>query len=147
VAFIYDETKPRSKTDLPRSLPSDIPFYGPRFSPPSYAVLQKRQTSTIEPESAYIKPVNVIHPFYYPALAKCPECQSLDVKWDGWTGTGSREVHGIKREETALGYQLRCNQCQSSAKAHCFATTNPIFWERKQHWEIPRTQLSPLAPN
>jgi hypothetical protein len=141
VAFLYDETKPRSKTGLPRGLPSDVPFLGPRFLPPSYAVLQKRNwTSTVEPESAYLKPVNVIHPFYYPMLAKCPECQSLDVKWDGWTGTGSREVHGVKREETALGYQLRCNQCQTSParKTHCFATTNPLFWERKQHWEIPR---------
>jgi len=129
--------------DFLRSLPSNIPFFGPQFLPPLYAVLGKCQTSTVKPESAYLKPVNVVHPFYYPMLAKCPECQSLDVKWDGWMGTGSCKVHGVKWEETALGYQLWCNQCQtfSSGKTHCFATTNLLFWEKKQHWEIPHMSI------
>jgi hypothetical protein len=93
---MYDEMKPCSETDFPRSLPSNIPFFGLQFLPPSYAVLRKHQTSTVEPESAYFKPVNVVHLFYYPMLARCPECQSLDVKWDGWMGTGLHKVHGVK---------------------------------------------------
>src|SRR5262245_28386318 len=137
---MYDATKPHSKADLMKSLPSDIPFFGPRFLPPSYMVLQKRQTSNFGPEPAYLKPVNIVHPFYYPMLARCPNCQSLDVKWEGWTGTGSREVHGLKHEETALGYQLRCNACQQKpdTKIHCFALTSPLFWDKWQHWEVPR---------
>jgi hypothetical protein len=96
VVFMYDETKPCSKMDFLRSLPFNIPFFGPQFLPPLYAVLGKCQTSTVKPELAYLKPVNVVHPFYYPMLAKCPESQSLDVKWDGWMGTGSCKVYGVK---------------------------------------------------
>ena len=100
---MYDETKPCSKTDFLRSLPFNIPFFGPQFLPPLYAVLGKRQTSTVKPELAYLKPVNVVHPFYYPMLAKCPESQSLDVKWDGWMGTGSCKVHGWNERRQPLG--------------------------------------------
>jgi len=32
-------------------------------------------------------------------------------------------------------------QSVSNRKPHCFATTNPLFWEKKQHWEIWRMQF------
>jgi hypothetical protein len=71
------------------------------------------------------------------------------VRWDGWTTTGHRDVHGMKEEETVLGYQLICRQCEirySHAKdniggenrSYCFATTNPTFWQKWEHWKIPR---------
>ena len=83
------------------------------------------------------------------------------MSWQSWTSTGYREVHGVFREETALGYQLDCLSChealdstgaksqgnkgQSSTdkgekpkkKGVAFATTNFKFWERRQHGEIP----------
>ncbi|KAJ7872646.1 hypothetical protein B0H14DRAFT_2291039, partial [Mycena olivaceomarginata] len=57
--------------------------------------------------------------------------------------TGSREVHGLKREETALEYQLRHENCtpdegNSGTKNRSFAATNPVFWKHWQHWEVPQ---------
>ncbi|KAJ7138761.1 hypothetical protein C8R43DRAFT_893207, partial [Mycena crocata] len=65
-----------------------------------------------------------------------------------------RKVHGIRIEERALGYQLRCNDCEKKygkggtdigasnadgEKLGCsFATTNSVFWDRWEHWKIPR---------
>lgn len=94
----------------------------------------------------YMKPLNVVHQFFYPELAKCPRCLSTDVTWDGWTGQGSRDVHGINQEETAIGYQLRCKICKeskdkSASSTHCVATTNPEFWENWEHWQVPREWL------
>jgi hypothetical protein len=125
-------------------LPKDIPLLGPCFIPPTYSQLERRQygAANISPDLSYIKPINVIHPFYYPALTVCPKCQSKDVAWEGWTSTGSREVHGLQREETAIGYQLRCRSCEyeenGKQKGYCFATTNPTFWQNWQRWQIPR---------
>jgi hypothetical protein len=103
-----------SKTKLPSSarkettqayLPKDIPIMGPRFIPLSYSLLERRQYGTnLGPETTYIKPINIVHPFFYPALAKCPQCNSEDTAWEGWTGTGSRDVHGLVCEEMALGF-------------------------------------------
>ncbi|KAF9078570.1 hypothetical protein BDP27DRAFT_1459815 [Rhodocollybia butyracea] len=62
------------------------------------------------------------------------------------------------REERALGFQLRCPDCASGAGSKsenkakeesgeileeetvrvCTSTTNAIFWEKWQHYEIPR---------
>lgn len=84
----------------------------------------------IEPESAYLKPLNVVHPFYYPRLARCPQCESNSV-WEGWTTTGSRDVHGVSEEEAALGFQSPCKDCEASGttKGHrsCVASTKPVF--------------------
>ncbi|KAL6300463.1 hypothetical protein BKA93DRAFT_819423 [Sparassis latifolia] len=81
-----------------------VPLLGPQFLPPSYEQYKKcNSMPNIVPEIAYLKPVNVIHPFYFPELARCPQCNSDDVKWTGWTTTGHRE--------TALGFQLRCQEC------------------------------------
>lgn len=116
VSFIWEKTRPRKKGDSPAKLSLDIPLLGPRFVPPSYLHLQRRSGAyDVDPETQYLKPVNIIHPFYYPELACCPQCQSTgtDVTWEGWTGTGARELHGIFQEEVALGLQLRCNTCKS----------------------------------
>ncbi|KAJ6533328.1 hypothetical protein DFH09DRAFT_1406865 [Mycena vulgaris] len=97
----------------------------------------------IKRDTAYLRPMTVVHPVYHPGLDNCPHCGSDDVSWDSWNGTGSREVHGLRREETALGYQLRHEKCtadegSSGTKNRCFVTTNPAFWEKWEHWKIPR---------
>ncbi|THH19481.1 hypothetical protein EW146_g1687 [Bondarzewia mesenterica] len=151
VSYIYDATKVHAnakKGTIPPTLVNDIPIYGPRFLPPDYLHLQKRQSvPLIEPVTAYLKPLHIIHPFYYGNLARCPQCHSEDVRWDGWTATGHRELHGIRREEGALGYQLRCKPCEEKHGKHtrggekghfCFATTNSTFWEKWEYWEMPR---------
>jgi hypothetical protein len=155
VGFVYKLTKSHgnSKKDaLPPSLPKDIPLLGPRFLPPSYLHAQRRQpTPIIQPETAYLKPLNIVHPFYHDDISACPQCATTDTRWDGWTTTGHREIHGIYEEEMALGYQLVCKACESrfshakgSARddegSFCFATTNPMFWKRWEHWAIPCEQ-------
>ncbi|THH15644.1 hypothetical protein EW146_g4880 [Bondarzewia mesenterica] len=126
VNFAYERTKVHAnskKGTLPPSLKGDIPIFGPRFVPPTYLHLQKRQSvPTIKPETAYLKPLNIIHPFYYPKLTKCPQ------------------------EEGALRFQLRCKPCEQLYGKHggngdgqyCFATMNPVFWKRWEFWELPR---------
>jgi hypothetical protein len=108
----------------------------------------------------YLRPLNVVHPFYYPSLARCPQCCGTNIVWEGWTGTGARDVHGVKLEEAALGCQLRCKDCkemrqenrdsqmapesdddseaEQGAVGYCFATTNVSFWGKQEHWQIPR---------
>ncbi|KAL6306292.1 hypothetical protein BKA93DRAFT_729533, partial [Sparassis latifolia] len=149
VNTIYKLTKvhSNSKTATNLSLRHEIPLYGPHFTPPSYSDLFIRDaTPAIVPGSAYLKPLTVIHPFYFSELAKCPQCDSEDIQWNGWTPTGHREVHGLFREETALGFQLRCQSCAKHHGAHgagneqgkyCFSTTGDLFWERREHWDIP----------
>ncbi|KAJ6497153.1 hypothetical protein C8R47DRAFT_1212691 [Mycena vitilis] len=146
VMFLKNETKPKktgkNSTSGPQQLKPGIPIYGPKFFPPSLTDTRLR-ADKIKPDTAYLRPTNIIHPVYYPTLAKCPECGSTDVSWDGWNATGSREVHGLKREETALGYQLRHEACSGASigtviKNRCFATTNQAFWKKWQHWEVPR---------
>lgn len=115
VTFIWEKTRARKKGTAPAKLNPEAPLLGPRFIPPEYLHLQKRPGTSFDlsPETQYLKPVNIVHPFYYPGLACCPQCQSrTDVNWDGWTGTGARELHGILQDEVALGLQLRCNKCR-----------------------------------
>lgn len=143
VNFIYGITKVHgnAKEKTPTSLSSQIPLYGPRFVPPTYLNLSKRDsTPVISPTTLYLKPVNIIHPLYFDGLAVCPQCSSSEVMWDGWTTSGHRELHGIQEEETAIGLQLKCKECEkkySKAKGNtrdgdenrrfCFPTTNPMF--------------------
>lgn len=124
-----------------------MPLLGPRFLPPSWLHLRRREpVPNILPSVAYLKPLHIVHPLYYHWLKTCPQCDSESVSWQGWTATGPREVHGIRREETTLGYQLECKDCEArfggrnaeEEGKYCFATTNAKFWERKEHWEIPR---------
>ncbi|KAF8580073.1 hypothetical protein K439DRAFT_1302063, partial [Ramaria rubella] len=144
-----------SKNALPRSLSSNILLFGPHFLPPSYLHIQKRKTEPVAPQTAYLKPLTVIHPFYYPELdgVGCPHCGSKEIVWEGWTSTGAREVHGVKMEEVALGRQLHCKICENEHKRlkeakkegkfsgivplYCFASTNSLFWSKWEHWQIP----------
>ena len=122
------------------SLKRQIPILGPQFVPPSYLHIQKRDvTPAIEPEASYLLPFVVVHPFYYPnILNQCPKCNSSNTSWDGWTGAGPRNVHGMHREERALGYQLRCKACkEASREQFCFTTTNKVFWAGWEHWKMP----------
>lgn len=144
---IHGNAKSVNKTSK-RTVDLSIPLLGPYFLPPSqFHTLQREAVPTIKPHIHYIRPLTVIHPLYFPHLLKCPECGSTnpkDVSWDQWTTTGYRDVHGLRREEVALGIQLRCTGCSdrltpSGAKAaRCFATTNHQFWEKWEHWQIPR---------
>jgi hypothetical protein len=144
VNYIHKATTIRGGAKDGKALPilrKEVPFLGPRFLPPSYLHAQKRSaTPNILPGPAYLKPLHIVHPIYYPHLARCPQCNSDNVHWDGWTTGGHREVHGVNREETALGYQLKCQSCRDISEdgAYCFATTNPTFWKGKEHWEVPR---------
>ncbi|KAK7000737.1 hypothetical protein R3P38DRAFT_3218571 [Favolaschia claudopus] len=156
VSLMYTESRHHgnSKATGPKTLPKGFPMLGPRFVPPSLLEAKKRSPAKIEPNSLYMRPLNVVHPFYYDNLC-CPQCDSADIKWDSWTGGGPRgQVHGVRCEERAIGYQLRCDACkkrygqggsEAGAKGpdneklgYSFATTNPKFWAKRQHWEIPR---------
>jgi len=171
VNYISEKTRIRSAKALGTRpcLDSKIPVLGPRFMPPSYLHARKRNQSEpiVNPEILYLKPLCVIHPFYHPELARCPRCNCMDhVQWDGWTGTGPRDVHGLMLDEAAIGTQLRCENCKNdpkglesqhendnsddgchagnsktNLKGHCFATTNPNFWRSWSHWSIPGENL------
>lgn len=151
VNYVHNSTKPKSNKGaaLP-GLQKEVPIFGPRFLPPSYIHAQRRNTApSVLPAATYLKALNIVHPFYYPRLTKCPQCDSLDTSWEGWTTTGPREVHGVRREETALGFQLQCRRCEErfggrnapETGSYCFATTNAKFFERREYWEIARKCL------
>ncbi|KAF8959245.1 hypothetical protein BDZ97DRAFT_1667389 [Flammula alnicola] len=42
--------------------------------------------------------------------------------------------------ERAIGYQLRCKDCKENDRpgGYCFVATNHIFWDKWEHWKIPR---------
>ncbi|KAF7796643.1 hypothetical protein EIP86_007825 [Pleurotus ostreatoroseus] len=145
--FIWSEFKPHGNAKpgtLPLPLPINIPLYGPRFVPPTYLHARKRSPGSpkIQPVTNYIKPVSVVHPFYFPNFFKrCPQCDSVDDKevyWDSWISTGPREVYGLKYGETAIGYQLRCKACKNRGLEWCFATTSAAFWAKSEAWSVPR---------
>ncbi|KAJ7077700.1 hypothetical protein B0H15DRAFT_954994 [Mycena belliarum] len=156
VGYVYKESRHHENSNQsgPKNLRKGILILGPRFVPPGLLDARKRDSTTVPASALYIRPLNVVHPFYYDNLAQCPQCNSQDVGWDGWTGAGSRDVHGIRFEEKAIGYQLRCNSCkdkygkngsdfgtrneQGEKLGYSFATTNTKFWSRREHWEIPR---------
>lgn len=149
VGWAYNLTK--SKGGRASPLKADVPLLGPRFLPPTYLhTCRRSSTPQIQPETAYMKAITIVHPLYFDTLAMCPKCDATgaDISWSGWTSTGHCEVHGLEREETALGYQLRCKRCagatigqKASSKngegSHCFTTTNHTFWERREHWQVP----------
>jgi hypothetical protein len=160
VQFLWEKTRSRSKKGEPSKLGVNVPLLGPHFMPPSYLHIQKRSGGgAIEPKIQYLKPLNIVHLFYYPQLAWCPRCGSdKDLTWEGWTSKGPRELHGIFCEEMALGAQLRCNHCKetsklkpkarnstthssdsdSSIEGYCFTMTSAVYWKSWEHWRIPR---------
>ncbi|KAG2034932.1 hypothetical protein BDR03DRAFT_869007, partial [Suillus americanus] len=159
INYISEKTQIQSaKTLMQPCLDSRIPILGPHFLPPSHLHARKCNQSepAITPEVLYLKPLRIIHPFYYPELARCPQCDCMDgVLWDGWTGTGPRDVYGVMLDEAAICMQLRCESCRTNPtskkglesecehnrktnlKGHCFATMNPDFWCNWSHWSIP----------
>ncbi|KAF8423455.1 hypothetical protein L210DRAFT_3422835, partial [Boletus edulis BED1] len=162
VTSLWNATRCRSqKATKTKTLGFDVPILGPRFVPPTYLHSRLRPGPTnIQPDVQYLKPINIIHPLYYPELAKCPQCSSCDdVSWEGWTTTGSRELHGVSHEETALGLQLRCNTASSEPNlqlnnkgegdtkdgGYCFALTSHVFWKGWNHWEIPGRSMISLS--
>ena len=155
---LAEKIKPSGGNDEWRALPPDWPLYGPDFYPPTFVHYLRRQAvSACDPEWAYIKKVQILHPVFYPFLARCPSCRSKDVHPNGWTSTGHREVHGVSSEEVVIGVQLRCNNCNPARtrsagedvedvlggrtldnSKFCFVTTNTEFWDKLAVWEIPR---------
>lgn len=130
-------------TDL-KLLPDNLPLLGPRFSPPSYLHSHLRKgLPQPDPQKAYLKTLHIIHPLYYPTLGlNCPRCDSTAVSWDSWTSTGPRDVHGLYRDETALGYQLRCKDCcDQNVRPYCLATTSREFWKGYKSWQVPRALI------
>ena len=134
-----------------RALPLDWPYHGPKFPAPSFIHYLRRQVaSECDPEWSYIKDLTLVHPAWFPFIMRCPGCKSPNVKLSGWTATGHREVHGLRREECVLRVQLRCGDCEKKRAEggsdgaddqYCFSTMNPDFWQRMSLWEIPREYL------
>ncbi|KAI0685313.1 hypothetical protein C8T65DRAFT_712687 [Cerioporus squamosus] len=150
VNFLSKHTRATAKGAPPSTLNPRIPLLGPRFEPPSFSHIQRRSAAPeVVPTTAYLKPVTIVHPLYFPELGECPNCGSTDVTWFGWSPTGHREVHGVAHEETGIGFQLRCNPCKKiygkggtkaddeEQEQYSFLTTNPVFWEKHEHWELP----------
>ncbi|KAG2034370.1 hypothetical protein BDR03DRAFT_1013428 [Suillus americanus] len=91
VQFLWEKTRSQSKKGDPGKLGVNVPLLGPHFLPPSYLHVQKRSGGgTIEPTMQYLKPLNILHPFYYLHLGQCPRCRSdKDTAWEGWTSKGA----------------------------------------------------------
>jgi hypothetical protein len=119
-----------------------IPLLGPRFVPPTFFHDMRRDpVPFMNPEQLYIAALTVVHPIYYPTLKTCPKCASSQILWDSWNATGSRTVYGVRVNERAIGYQLRCKDCKSNTTGkpggYCLVSTNHVFWEKWEHWKIP----------
>ncbi|KAG2029133.1 hypothetical protein BDR03DRAFT_834066, partial [Suillus americanus] len=115
VNYISDKTHVQSSKALTRPcLDHKVPILSPHFMPPSYLHTQKQNQSepAVNPEISYLKPLHVIHPFYYHELTRCPQCGCSDgIQWDGWTGTGPQDMHSLMLDEAEIGTQLRCKNC------------------------------------
>lgn len=141
------------KGATPPSLKKDVLILGPHFLPPGYIHAQKRDTPHITPDISYIRALTVVHPFYYPTISGCcPECSSGDILLEGWTTKGARDVHGLHRDERAIGVQIICKHCrglyekggpQEGKGQFCFATTAKCFWAKWEHWRIPSKSCTP----
>ncbi|KAG1735767.1 hypothetical protein EDB19DRAFT_1638243 [Suillus lakei] len=71
VQFLWDKTQTSwLKKNEPNKLGFSVPLLGPWFVPLSYLHIQKCSGGgAIEPTTQYLKPLNIVHPFYYPRLA------------------------------------------------------------------------------
>lgn len=146
---LWEKVQPASPGGEWLALPTDWLLCGPCFPPPTFSHYQLRQVaSDCDPEWAYIKTVMVIHQVFFPFIARCLNCHSRNVRPNGWTSTGHREVHGLSAEECMIGVQFQCVDCaagregggsgDSDEKRYCFLTTSLEFWEKMSLWEIPR---------
>lgn len=142
-----------SAKEVLKTINKSVPFTGSRFVPPSFIHYARRDTMpAIKPEHIYLAELTIIHPVFYPHdLVNCPHCGSQEIQWDSWNATGARDVHGLLKNERVLGYQLRCKICKDKndpvskgGPGYCFATTNPAFWSKWDHWSIPSTFIALL---
>ncbi|KAG1835920.1 hypothetical protein F4604DRAFT_1603468 [Suillus subluteus] len=70
VQFLWEKTRTWSKKGEPNKLGANVPLLGPQFMSPSYLHIQKWSGGgAIDPTIQYLKPLNIVHPFYYPQLA------------------------------------------------------------------------------
>lgn len=132
----------------------NLPFYGPRFLPPSPTFLHRNPVSSsqILPNDFYLKPVTVVHELYWPSLLQCPNCvkakrEQPRLERQGFSSDGPRTVHGIKEEEYVIGSKIRCQTCNELNEANRdkhgdrvriqWSFTSPEFWSDKMYWEIP----------
>ncbi|KAI0683176.1 hypothetical protein BC835DRAFT_1311202 [Cytidiella melzeri] len=138
-------------------LPLTIPLWGPVFSPPTFAdtlrqprfLLNKTSGQLeVKPNQAYLRPMTVIHPHYFLRYRRCPRNASHRIINDGWQASGSREVHGVSHEETAIGYQVRCLDCKGKQDkngksfTYCFSLTNAEYWdELKEDYRILSAEI------
>jgi hypothetical protein len=143
VDFVHKKTHVHGNATkaIPPSLPNDIPLLGPRFTPPSYFHVQKQdKTAPITPQIAYLKPLTVVHPFYFQELSEagCPYCTSLEITWDRWTSTGACEVHGVTVEEFAIGQQMCYKPCAQAHDKLKHAKAKGILREHCRHTASPQ---------
>ncbi|KAJ7463755.1 hypothetical protein FB451DRAFT_952974, partial [Mycena latifolia] len=71
ISVLHRETNLAAK----KALKSSFPIYRPRSIPPScndYRPRSSGASAKIKPEIAYLRPINIIHPVFYPRLAKNP---------------------------------------------------------------------------
>ena len=150
VHTMWHETHPRKSSKFAstfRPLSREVPLYGPRFVPPTYLNQQKHSsTPEIRPEVTYLKPITIVHPFYFPGLSQCPKCRGSDMYWDRWMTSRYRDVHGVASDELAIGFQLRCETCEKVGEKnkkkrgaglqYCWSTTSAEFWEDYQDFEV-----------
>lgn len=154
VTRMYNATKlhgSKKKTATVPTLATQIPLLGPRFTPPTYLQTMRRKgpRASISPGVSYLKPLNIVHPFYYPSLARCAKCGTTKsgtggVSLKAWAGTAPRSAYGVAEDEFAYGVQYECENCGKESRAsggkkegYCCSTTNPEFWKGYPPWEIP----------
>lgn len=130
VKYMRDVTAiPANAKDKPfKPLSKNVPLLGPVFNPLNpFLEADKRELSPdLKPDGLYyLQPVTVVHSFYFANLARCPDDLPAitrgevthQVKWDGWNTMGPREVYGSRRNEMAIGVQLRCLTCKARLRA------------------------------
>ncbi|EJD33698.1 hypothetical protein AURDEDRAFT_177222 [Auricularia subglabra TFB-10046 SS5] len=118
-----------------------IPLLGPHFVPPPPALSYARRAGVeLKPESWYLRPLNVVHEFYYPSLRTCRVCgaDKTQTSSEGWASTVPRRVHGIGIEELAIGQQLKCQRCKGrGSKQSTYALTSSAFWAVVSYADLP----------
>jgi hypothetical protein len=72
VNFVWEKTQLSCSTEpdaMTPQLSDSIPLLGPCFMPPAYLHASKRPGAMhTDPGPMYLRPLNIIHPFYYPNL-------------------------------------------------------------------------------
>ncbi|KAG8916363.1 hypothetical protein FRC01_003197 [Tulasnella sp. 417] len=141
VKYLHDKTPKKGKFSL------DLPLYGPRFSPSPPAFLHRNPSSSsqISPNDFYLKPVTIVHDFFWPSLMTCPTCAKAGraepkLERQGFTPEGPRTVHGIYEDEYVIGARIRCKTCAKLKHGGRiqWSFTAQEFWGDKPYWEIPR---------